>query len=494
MKKFLNRSISTFLAMCIIVLLAIMAGGAILTYQYWAIQREEVGEIKIGAAERNGFVIKESSIATLSTDKDVYFSSNFEKMAYINTKVIENKKKYSVVLINGEEGRPYDEVRSITFSPDGKILAYLALENEEYFVVVNGKEGKKYPFIDRLPAPSNFSDNKIEFSPDGKKIIFKGTDSLTEKSSLVIQKEDFSFEEYKGCDNPSFSPDGKQFSYICSEGEYFNNLETGETTDTLTQYIVLNGKKEKTFKRIGLLFSPDSKKILYYGLDKDKNNFIILRKEDGSESKYNFGDIHYMGPVVFSPDSQNFAFRSYRKLLDDEVEIFIALIDKNGKKQEIGKNYGNVSDPKFSPNNKISYAGYKDQKCVFVIDGIENEYGDSKGMTCSTSSIFFSGDERKFAYNIDGKLNRGENFVVFEGKKDIGYGYIEKIIFSPNNELISYVSSNYSNEKKVVIINGKKINEYDQIILDSFKFTDNSHLSYIARNDGKVLQITVDIK
>jgi hypothetical protein len=51
-----------------------------------------------------------------------------------------------LVVVDGVEGKPYEGISrgSPVFSPDGAHAAYTASEGGKQFIVVDGKEGKRY--------------------------------------------------------------------------------------------------------------------------------------------------------------------------------------------------------------------------------------------------------------------------------------------------------------------------------------------------------------
>jgi hypothetical protein len=51
------------------------------------------------------------------------------------------------VVVDGVEGRPYDEVNIPVFDPNSLLVAYIAQEDNKRFVVLNGQEGKRYDGI-----------------------------------------------------------------------------------------------------------------------------------------------------------------------------------------------------------------------------------------------------------------------------------------------------------------------------------------------------------
>ncbi len=73
-----------------------------------------------------------------------------------------DKKRFLVV--DGREGKRYDDVRGdFVFSPDGKQVAYVVKSAGKWLVVVDEQEGKYYDGIG----------DDIFFSPDSSRIAYQ---------------------------------------------------------------------------------------------------------------------------------------------------------------------------------------------------------------------------------------------------------------------------------------------------------------------------------
>jgi len=63
------------------------------------------------------------------------------------------------VVVDGKEGKQYDDVEGFIFSPDSKRLAYKARMRNKAFVVVDGEEGKQYYRLAAEPIIFDSSDS-----------------------------------------------------------------------------------------------------------------------------------------------------------------------------------------------------------------------------------------------------------------------------------------------------------------------------------------------
>jgi hypothetical protein len=108
-----------------------------------------------------------------------------------------------------EKGRTYDEAADLTYSKDGRFYAYAARKGQNWFVVVNGKEG---PAFDRVVMPV--------FSPDGKLLVYRVRKDgkrfvVVADTSGNTKKKHPSYEQVF---QPVFTADGKSIAYGVKDG------------------------------------------------------------------------------------------------------------------------------------------------------------------------------------------------------------------------------------------------------------------------------------
>lgn len=155
-----------------------------------------------------------------------------------------------------------------------------------------------------------------EWSPDGKKIIFtsdrdhKSREIYTmnkDGSGVVRVTENEFFEEV-----PTWSIDGRKILFTRQI------KEQDDTTHAANGEIFImdaNGKNEKrlTFKKgydSGAKFSPDGKRIAFYGPTEDKNFELFIMNSDGSNVINLTNDVLEDYSPSWSPDGKWIAYTS----------------------------------------------------------------------------------------------------------------------------------------------------------------------------------------
>lgn len=139
------------------IILIIFIAGGVLVWQYLLKEAHQIEELNLVTTK----------LAVIPEGYKIYFfppitfSHDGRKVAYVARKEDEDK---NFVVLNNEEGKHYDRISGCpVFSPDGKQLAYVAVNKEgEYFIVLNGQESKTYDEIYGKPV----------FSEDSKHIAY----------------------------------------------------------------------------------------------------------------------------------------------------------------------------------------------------------------------------------------------------------------------------------------------------------------------------------
>jgi Tol biopolymer transport system component len=180
------------------------------------------------------------------------FSPDSKKLAYFAQP---KWNRSSCIVVNGVEGKTYDDTGFASFSPDSSQLAYSARRRAKdgpgkERAVIDGKEGSDYETL-----------SAIVFSPDSRHSAYlasSGGSSLVRDGAVEDGHGRFKEDEI-----PVFSPDSKRLAYavvgaIIVDGKVFDGQTVGEYTH-------------------GLVFSPDSQHLAY-----------VTRMSSPTNTGYNF--------------------------------------------------------------------------------------------------------------------------------------------------------------------------------------------------------------
>jgi Tol biopolymer transport system component len=138
------------------------------------------------------------------------------------------REKKLTALSAGAENIPYGRftkpLRSLAWSPDGKLLAFSGQKNHrEYLFLYEPASGK----VKRASVEGLAEMRQPAFSPDGKKVVFVGMkggfndlyevslDLLSEGGELPFSAAARLTESAPDEASPSYSPDGKTLAYSC---------------------------------------------------------------------------------------------------------------------------------------------------------------------------------------------------------------------------------------------------------------------------------------
>ncbi len=145
---------------------------------------------------------------------DIAFSHDCKQYAYVAGR---NGKQFMV--LNGQQLKSYDYVRTPTFSPDSVHFAYVVTTgtypNSKTSVVVDGVEGKQYQQVQL--ASNNYSGG---FSLNSNHIVYSAVESG--KWFLVVDKKEG--KKYDRISMLTISVDGKKVTYEATTGSKKENI------------------------------------------------------------------------------------------------------------------------------------------------------------------------------------------------------------------------------------------------------------------------------
>jgi len=229
------------------------------------------------------------------------FSPDGRRIAYA---AVNNEEKMFYVT-DDKEGPSYDKLikGSDIFSPDSQRIAYGASKQGKCLVNVDGREGTPFDAVDR-----------IRFSPDSKHIAYVAR--LGEEHFLVFDDkiEGKCYRGGIGVDPPVFSPDGKHLAYVA----------VGEKS----WFVILDGQEQEHFEKVAdLAFSPDSAHLAYLAKMGGKGSIVVDGIRHGAYEEVGTGSI------TFSPDSAHYVFMGIRRkgMQKNEVTRFVIVDGRNSE-------------------------------------------------------------------------------------------------------------------------------------------------------------------
>ena len=183
------------------------------------------------------------------------------------------RKGKSHVVVDGQLQKGYGSLgdgsqRDFVFSPDGKHLAYCALDDDKWKVIVD--ERPKFTDGVRRYASPIFSPNSRRLAFVGGKMDKEGRPVLSEDRVVLDGKRQGRHGRVRSS-SLTFSPDSRRLAYVLED------LETAAA-------VVVDDQKHQGFRRIyqNPVFTADSRNVLYVAEDKDGNMFVVI---DGKPRK-----------------------------------------------------------------------------------------------------------------------------------------------------------------------------------------------------------------
>ena len=358
-------------------------------------------------------------------------------------------------------------------------------------MVVGDATGKSALFLNDKTVAAGRDISLVAISPDGKRLAYVVHESEDKWHAVVDGVAGDTYDslkyalgdslKYTTADLLAFSPDGKHLAYVAQKGG--------------KQMIVIDGNAQLQHDRIlrgnptgsGLmgyvLFSPDSQRYAYVAFDQGGVDQTLI--VDGIKFKTGaFRD------VSFSRDSKHIAY----DFIDDDLVHHFYVDDK-----EIGHcTFG--AGPVLSDDGKhAAYAeeGQRANTSHTVLDGKEGPPIPQKsreGAGIALTALFvdklvFSPDGRRLAFDEEEPIGSGRfssvNLDGVEGRRS--YALIGNLIFSPDNRNLACAAMNRAvggPPEWRIVLNGKDGQTFDFVLPPVFS-PDSKHLAYAARKAGK---------
>jgi WD40 repeat protein len=238
-----------------------------------------------------------------------------------------------------------DSVRSVAFSPDGKMLASAScskLNPNKYYECLQGEiifwdVATRRPIGDPIKAHTDFVNNVV-FSPDGKMLASSSNDSTVILWDVATRQP--IGQSIEGS-NVAFSPGGKTLAAGTNLTIVLWNIVTGQP--------IGQPLEEPTGQLHSLTFSPDGKILASGGVDGTSTLWDVATQQPiGNPLRASDGD--WTRGVAFSPDGKMLASATKTISLWD-LETYTTV------SQPLIGHWGVVASVAFSPDGKILASG-----------------------------------------------------------------------------------------------------------------------------------------
>jgi hypothetical protein len=303
------------------------------------------------------------------------FSPNGKQVNYAF--IVTTTPSSSYAVLNGVKQKEYEEIllSSVTFSPDGQKLAYIAKDQNGYFVVVNGEEGKRY---------NEILINSLQFSPDSRNIVYvvrNKIDSNKYEDFLVVNGNEGKRYEEIFPYTIFFSGDSKRISYSVKDKGVFSTVYynlSEEHSGSIYSFFVPRLSEDPYISNLSKEFTPDDSQFQVFGIaspsfsySRDGKKLAYVAEREGQSwvivnNQKSFGGYDRVYFITFSLDSEKLAY-----IAEKDGKKFVVVINKLSEIIE-GNNQGLVKEgdkvdwiyipPKFTPDSKYLYYGARNGK------------------------------------------------------------------------------------------------------------------------------------
>jgi Tol biopolymer transport system component len=457
-----------------------------------------------------------------AVDSDlILFSPRCERHAYIASTADEKK----VVVVDGKASPVYDTVSPRPmFYADGEHFVYVATSAQgKAFVVTDGQSG---PQFDSVTAwDKGKTDNKVGFSPNGKRMYYLGIDgtSPSQRVSVVLDGKvvkEAQQDVQVSCFSPDnlrfifsverdtkrvvfvgeaeqppvdailsgdalsgdairFSPDGKRFAYVAAVGRNADR-----------KFVVfVDGKPSEPYKGVDQwpIFSADGTSVAYVAVVEDNRSgsgeaFVVV--QDGKKGPSLVGVL----PLTFAPVGNRLAYIAQT----NGATGFLVDNGHVGEEMPVWHPEEVLKVPFFSPDGKrLAYVKPVEQGNIppltMVVDGKE-----CPANAHIRSGPFWSDDSRRFAYFASDLL-----FVDGKEYKQGSYEVVKAYFAPKSGKLLVLMSEKLPDGRVksfVVFFEGQRGPVLDELVPpDANLFApvfsaDGNHVTYAGkRTDGYVV-------
>lgn len=326
--------------------------------------------------------------------------------------------------------------RNIVFKPDGSKVAYAARIGEKTSVVFEGRVGKPYNHVRHL-----------SLSPDGRSVAYSGSILSPESGERLELRVVNGIETgpFQQVCNPIFSPDSRMVFFEVKYDETWHHAISPFNAGRISAE---TGKADLHWMQPVL--SPDGRHIvsIQQHHTAGKNVRLVSRVPDLTVAGRREYDL--ILDVVYSVDRSRTAYRAGR----GGKELIVVSSFMGGDEQE-GASYDAVTHPVMSEDGlHVAYSAVREGKRLIVIDGKEIP----APFLYERLKPVFSRDGRQYAYLA---FRDGKEFVITAGKESPPYDKVSALALSPDGSVLAF--GGLRDGTWMPVINGNEGQAYDYV-------------------------------
>ena len=318
-------------------------------------------------------------------------------------------------------------VRSVAFSPDGKLVASTS-DNTIILSEVASGAVKATLKGHRLNVLS------LAFSPDGKTLASGSNDDSVMLWDMASRT---TFATLNGHTSPvtllAFSPDSKTLA----SGSYDKNVTLWDMASRKTFATLAH-----TSAALSLAFSPDGKFLASGSIDKSVRLWEVASHLESATLK---GHTSYVLSLAFSPDGKLLASGS------EDKRVMLWDVERRLVQTSLTGHTSYVSSVAFSPDGKSLVSGSMDNSVKLWDVASGKELASLKGHTSYVNSVAFSSDGKSIASGgADNKVilwNLANHAALITQRERSGTG--DRAAYSPDGKLRA---SRDEREKSTIVL------------------------------------------
>ncbi len=362
------------------------------------------------------------------------------------------------VALNGKPGKPYQSIGTMALSPDGRRVAYNALDNDKWRIVVDEKE---YSTEGEIGSPV--------FSPDSRHVAYE---SRVDNRWRIIIDEDKYLQSQRGYfyRDKFFSSDSKNIITVENMEHNGNIYRIAVSSLTLKQLSVINVQGKNL------------------GFNKEKTMMAFIEEKKGQQ-RLAMCDVGRLDDGKYGP-RYDYIIRYAFTEAGDAI-VYIAERAKkrylvmNGKEVEI-PNKGMIEHLTARPDKDAAVLVMNSHDGSYLYQSVHNK--TTKGKVYEEiAHLIYNKDASSHVY----VAKKGKKvFIVANGKEGPAFDMVVSPIFSPDNKFVLYRAR--KDGKRFVVVadtRGKTITQhpsYEQVFQPVFT-ADGKSVSYGVKDGNKLI-------